>query len=118
MCDVSEQSGRFRVLSLTLGFAVSTVSRQGSGVQLTDADYINESGEITAGGVLPNGDNHAFPADPVRRASSRYRGLRLHPGGRWRGAQGTAADCDTWCIRQRPVAHAALTTQKLVSDTG
>ena len=31
-----------------------------SGVQLTLALYVNESGEIAAHGTLPNGDQHAF----------------------------------------------------------
>jgi probable HAF family extracellular repeat protein len=39
---------------------LNTLVPPGSGAQLTDADYINEGGEITASGVLPNGDNHAF----------------------------------------------------------
>jgi probable HAF family extracellular repeat protein len=43
---------------------LNTLVPSGSGVQLTDADYINGSGEITAGGVLQNGDNHAFLLTP------------------------------------------------------
>jgi probable HAF family extracellular repeat protein len=39
---------------------LNTLVPAGSGVQLFLADYINDRGEITAGGVLPNGDNHAF----------------------------------------------------------
>jgi probable HAF family extracellular repeat protein len=39
---------------------LNTLVPPGSGVQLFVADYTNESGEITAGGVLPNGDSHAF----------------------------------------------------------
>jgi probable HAF family extracellular repeat protein len=39
---------------------LNTLVPPGLRAQLTDADYINEGGEITAGGVLPNGDNHAF----------------------------------------------------------
>ena len=38
---------------------LNTLAPPGSGVQLTDADYINESGEITASGVSKS-DNHAF----------------------------------------------------------
>jgi hypothetical protein len=39
---------------------LNTVISSGSGVQLTLGNYINESGEITAAGLLSNGDNHAF----------------------------------------------------------
>jgi probable HAF family extracellular repeat protein len=39
---------------------LNTLVPPGSGVQLFVADYTNESGEITAGGVLPNGDSHSF----------------------------------------------------------
>jgi probable HAF family extracellular repeat protein len=39
---------------------LNTLVPPGSGVQLTLANYINESGEITAAGLLSNGDNHSF----------------------------------------------------------
>ena len=39
---------------------LNTLVPPGSGVQLLVAGYINERSEITAGGVLASGDNHAF----------------------------------------------------------
>ena len=39
---------------------LNTLVPPGTGVQLTVADYINERGEITANGLLSNGNNHAF----------------------------------------------------------
>jgi len=49
---------------------LNTLVPPGSGVQLTYADRINERGEITANGALPNGDEHAFlliPCDENHR---------------------------------------------------
>jgi probable HAF family extracellular repeat protein len=47
-----------------------------SGVQLTDALSINESGEIAAQGVLANGDVHAFVLIPCEMDNSDSEGCR------------------------------------------
>ena len=46
----------------------------GSGVQLTNGDYINERGEITCDGVLANGDIHAFLLIPCDESHSGVKG--------------------------------------------
>jgi probable HAF family extracellular repeat protein len=50
---------------------LNTVIAPGSGLTLTDADYINDRGEIAGGGSLPNGDRRAYlliPCESYRRS--------------------------------------------------
>lgn len=42
------------------GIDLNTLVPPGSDLTLTDADFINNRGEIAGAGVLPNGDTHAF----------------------------------------------------------
>jgi probable HAF family extracellular repeat protein len=42
------------------GINLNTFVPPGSDLTLTDADFINNRGEIAGAGVLPNGDTHAF----------------------------------------------------------
>jgi probable HAF family extracellular repeat protein len=72
---------------------LNTLVPPGSGVQLFVADYINESGEITAAGTLTNGDSHAFLLIPCDKN---------HPG--IEGCDYSRVDVNT----ARSMRHAAL----------
>jgi hypothetical protein len=47
---------------------INTLVLPGSKIEVVDAFYVNERGEITGGGVLPNGDFHAVVLVPASGA--------------------------------------------------
>ena len=53
---------------------LNSVVQTSDGVQLFLADYINNRGEITAAGVLPNGDNRAYLLIPCDEKHPRVEG--------------------------------------------
>jgi probable HAF family extracellular repeat protein len=75
---------------------LNTLVPQGSGVQLTWANGINDRGEITAFGMFPNGDNHAFLLIPC----DKNQGDGEECEGDWAGTKGLAQSIPT--VAQNP----------------
>jgi hypothetical protein len=44
---------------------INTLVLPGSDIEVVDATYINDRGEIAGGGILPNGDFHAVLLAPA-----------------------------------------------------